>query len=241
MSATPIASPASAPQYNTVTLTPTDPGQRFVADAVLELLLAECVDAFHRDVAAAAQLGTDIAGGVAQLSLAGANGAGGRRAPRSGAPVRSAEDLDELTENEREQAYYKLENMGYRVGMAFVERATRDRPRFIDTLDVVKFICKEFWTSVFRKQVDNLKTNHKGVYVLTDNQFRWFMRMSTDGGMAETIRKSFPHLAFPCGLIRGALANLGIPSVVLAEVTALPACTFQIKVTEKPASVVRPQ
>ena len=62
----------------------------------------------------------------------------------------------------------------------------------MDTLDVVKFICKEFWTAAFRKQVDNLKTNHTGVYVLTDNQFRWFMRMSTDGGMGETVKRAFP-------------------------------------------------
>ena len=32
------------------------------------------------------------------------------------------------------------------------------------------------------------------------------------------------YLAFPCGLIRGALTNLGILSIVTAEVTAMPAC-----------------
>lgn len=25
----------------------------------------------------------------------------------------------------------------------------------------MKFICKDFWTSVFRKQIDNLRTNHQ--------------------------------------------------------------------------------
>ena len=35
---------------------------------------------------------------------------------------------------------------------------------------------------VFKKQVDNLKTNHRGVYVLTDNVFRPLSRMSTDAG-----------------------------------------------------------
>lgn len=28
-------------------------------------------------------------------------------------------------------------------------------------LDVMKFICKEFWAEVFRKSVDNLRTNHR--------------------------------------------------------------------------------
>ncbi|KAI8853200.1 NO signaling/Golgi transport ligand-binding domain-containing protein [Chytridium lagenaria] len=61
------------------------------------------------------------------------------------------------TENDREAAYFKLEALGYRVGMAVTERITKERPRFVDNLDIVKFICKDFWTAVFRKQIDNLK------------------------------------------------------------------------------------
>lgn len=89
-------------------------------------------------------------------------------------------------------------------------RFSRDRPRFSDNLDVIKFLCKDLWTILFKKQVDNLKTNHRvctstlpyrhkfivarqtlprerrgptdkllqGVYVLTDNSFRPFARMS---------------------------------------------------------------
>ena len=34
----------------------------------------------------------------------------------------------------------------------------------------------------------------------------------------------FQYLAFPCGLIRGALANLGVICIVTAEVTMMPAC-----------------
>ena len=40
-------------------------------------------------------------------------------------------------------------------------RFSRDRPRFIDTLDMIKFLCKDMWTLLFRKQIDNLKTNHR--------------------------------------------------------------------------------
>lgn len=43
----------------------------------------------------------------------------------------------------------------------FSHRFSRDRPRFTDTLDVIKFLCKDLWTLVFRKQIDNLKTNHR--------------------------------------------------------------------------------
>lgn len=40
-------------------------------------------------------------------------------------------------------------------------RMTKDTARFKDELDVMKFICKDFWTCVFKKQIDNLRTNHQ--------------------------------------------------------------------------------
>ncbi|KAL2160524.1 hypothetical protein VTH06DRAFT_1212 [Thermothelomyces fergusii] len=115
-----------------------------------------------------------------------------------------------------------------------VERFSRDRPRFNDTLDVIKFLCKDLWTIVFRKQVDNLKTNHRGVYVLTDNSFRPFSRMSAEVGSQAVIRAQ-PFLWFPCGIVRGALAALGITATVQAETTELPGAVFQIKtISAKP-------
>lgn len=40
-------------------------------------------------------------------------------------------------------------------------RLTKDTVRFKDELDIMKFICKDFWTCVFKKQIDNLRTNHQ--------------------------------------------------------------------------------
>ena len=57
--------------------------------------------------------------------------------------------------------YSKLEQMGFQVGVRLAERLTADKPRFGDSLEAVKFVCKDFWTQVFKKQIDNLKTNHK--------------------------------------------------------------------------------
>ncbi|XP_043928697.1 trafficking protein particle complex subunit 6b-like [Protopterus annectens] len=54
-----------------------------------------------------------------------------------------------------------LEKMGFRVGQGLIERITKDSPSFKDDLDVMKFICKEFWNNTFRKQIDNLRTNHQ--------------------------------------------------------------------------------
>ncbi|CAO0789579.1 unnamed protein product [Mucor circinelloides] len=137
------------------------------------------------------------------------------------------------TDGDSDAIFYKLETLGYAVGQRLVERFTKDRPRFVDTLDVVKFICKDLWTIMFKKQIDNLKTNHRGVYVLQDNGFRWFMRMSTDVGGADSAKKAMPYVWFPCGIIRGALASLGVPTVVVAETSNLPQCTFQIKIVKQ--------
>jgi len=130
--------------------------------------------------------------------------------------------------------FFRLESLGYRVGQGLVERFSRDRHRFTDTLDVIKFLCKDLWMLVFRKQIDNLKTNHRGVYVLTDNSFKPFSRMSTEAGGQAVVRAQ-PFLWSPCGIIRGALASMGINATVQAESTELPGATFQIKsVTAKP-------
>lgn len=150
-------------------------------------------------------------------------GAGGAA---SNAGTGTGRKMDE--DEERDAVFFRLESLGYRVGQGLVERFSRDRPRFTDTLDVIKFLCKDLWMLVFRKQIDNLKTNHRGVYVLTDNSFKPFSRMSTVAGGQAVVRAQ-PFLWFPCGIIRGALAAMGIIATVQAETSELPGATFQIK------------
>ncbi|KAJ5677456.1 Trafficking protein particle complex subunit 6B [Penicillium maclennaniae] len=140
-------------------------------------------------------------------------------------------------EEVRETTYFRLETLGYRTTLQLADgifsrfRFSRDRPRFTDNLDVIKFLCKDLWTVLFRKQVDNLKTNHRGVYVLTDSAFRPFGRMSM-AARSEAISMAQAYLWFPCGIIRGALANLGINTTVQAETSDLPGATFQIKTVQ---------
>lgn len=43
----------------------------------------------------------------------------------------------------------------------WLHRYSKDKPRLGDTLDIIKFICKDFWQAVLKKQIDNLKTNHR--------------------------------------------------------------------------------
>ena len=84
--------------------------------------------------------------------------------------------LAEKKGQEREKGLSDLELIGYNAGYRMIERLTREHPKFKDELDLMKFICKDFWTCVFRKQIDNLRTNHQGVYVLQDKNFKFLSK-----------------------------------------------------------------
>ncbi|XP_030854494.1 trafficking protein particle complex subunit 6b [Strongylocentrotus purpuratus] len=129
--------------------------------------------------------------------------------------------------DDKDKVISKLEQMGYRVGQSLIEKFTRESPRFSSELDIIKFVCKDLWNGVYKKQVDNLRTNHQGVYVLQDNKFRLLTQMSSGKQYMEAAPQ---YLAFPCGLIRGGLANLGVNCVVTAEVSTMPACKFQVMI-----------
>ncbi|XP_076832917.1 trafficking protein particle complex subunit 6B, like [Brachyhypopomus gauderio] len=131
----------------------------------------------------------------------------------------------EDTEKVRGTGLSTLEGMGFRVGQGLIERFTKDSPTFKDDLDIMKFLCKEFWSSIFRKQIDNLRTNHQGTYVLQDNKFSLLTSISSGKQHLEEAPK---YLAYSCGLLRGALSTLGLESVVTADVSLMPSCKFQI-------------
>jgi trafficking protein particle complex subunit 6 len=76
--------------------------------------------------------------------------------------------------------------------------------------------------------VDKLQTNHRGVFVLSDSKFKWLERYSSDDIESKQAAERMLH--FPCGMLRGALANLGVLSMVNADFNTLPACTFNVRI-----------
>ncbi|KAE9374261.1 transport protein particle component [Stipitochalara longipes BDJ] len=213
------------PPYNA-----SDPTATFLNSSCLDLLMIELVPMAYRIVNEIDSPSTNPAPQAQAQSPTQSRKGDGSGSLKSGAGTlgngTGGKKMDE--EEERDAVFYRLEMLGYRVGQGLVERFSKDRPRFTDTLDVIKFLCKDLWMLVFRKQIDNLKTNHRGVYVLTDNSFRPFSRMSTEAG-GQAVVKAQPFLYFPCGIIRGALASMGINASVQAETSELPGATFQVK------------
>jgi hypothetical protein len=143
----------------------------------------------------------------------------------------------------KEMAAAKMERMGYSVGFRLCERLSQNRifsaggkdPASIAAaaqLEAVKFLCKEVWIEVFRKQIDKLQTNHRGVFVLKDMKLRWLEGLPVN--RENSRMTAIQMLAFPCGIVRGALANLGIPAVVscdfLADGQNMAACSFNVKI-----------
>ncbi|KAI5705801.1 hypothetical protein M8J76_004984 [Diaphorina citri] len=125
--------------------------------------------------------------------------------------------------------YSKIELMGFSCGYRIIERLTKDWTRFKDELDTMKFICTELWIAIYKKQIDNLRTNYQGTYLLQDNSFRFLSKMSTGSQYLESAGK---YVIFTCGLIRGALSNLGINAIVSTEINTMPVVKFHIQVPQ---------
>jgi len=125
-----------------------------------------------------------------------------------------------------------LASIGTHVGTVLAERLTVDRPPVTDILDVMKWICKDLWSALFLKNIDNLRTNHKGTFVLRDTQFRWTKRLAQNlvagGERATNVDLAEPFLILPCGIIKGAISAFGFDAAVSADARALPQCDFTV-------------
>ncbi|WWC90738.1 uncharacterized protein L201_005675 [Kwoniella dendrophila CBS 6074] len=123
----------------------------------------------------------------------------------------------------------RIERIGLMVGGYIAEKLTLARPPLASHLDIIKFICKDLFLYVYSKQIDNLRTNHRGIFVLQSHSFPPLIPLSSYKGSSNDIEIAKSHLLFPQALIQGALVRLGMNSVVIAESSGLPQCTFQIR------------
>ena len=105
------------------------------------------------------------------------------------------------------------------------------------SLEVVKFVCKDFWTFVTNKPIDNLKTNHRGVFVLQDNQFKWMNALAPLTQLpADTVEHIKPILSLACGLLRGGLSAMGLDAQVTAEMQYSNQCSFKVELVTAPTT-----
>ncbi|KAK4524984.1 hypothetical protein GAYE_SCF07G2888 [Galdieria yellowstonensis] len=124
----------------------------------------------------------------------------------------------------------RLESLGRDIGRRWLEKLAQDTPHLSTELDKVKFICKEFWTATFQKQIDNLKTNNKGTYVLSDKIFKRLVHVSET---PDSVGQIEDYMVFPLGMIKGALESLGMNCDVSGDCSNAPSCVFTINVKEE--------
>lgn len=126
----------------------------------------------------------------------------------------------------------RLEALGQAVGLRLAEFHAHQREMPDQDLDIVKFICKDFWEATFRKQIDVLRTNHRGLFVLTDNNFPWLTSVESTSSHPG---KPEEYVVFPCGIICGALTRLGLRCRVTADLFPTSPgyrCSFNVQLVQ---------
>mmetsp|Transcript_146 Transcript_146/g.144 ORF Transcript_146/g.144 Transcript_146/m.144 type:complete len:247 (-) Transcript_146:157-897(-) len=239
---------AASSQRHSVLGTPTNvsaPAFEFLLSAILEQVEIECLRDYNKRNNKKSS--SDDTGHDDITNIDKGEGNDEKQTQEQEQQAMSAEEMDEKKEAEavmmNEHAAAKMERMGFDVGYRLVERLAQSKSLVPQSahdkapttallqLEAVKFICKELWTEVFRKQVDKLQTNHRGVFVLKDGSFKWLQRMPAGTELAKAM--AIKILAFPCGLIRGALSNMGISSVVSCDFMddgkKMNSCSFNVK------------
>jgi trafficking protein particle complex subunit 6 len=123
-----------------------------------------------------------------------------------------------------------VNNIGYQIGFRLAESVAADLQYLgSDPLDMIKFICKDFWLVLFRKKMDKLQTNHRGVFVLSDHSFKWLDRYKVGDQNKANEAAADKMMQFTCSIVRGALANLGLSSIVNGDRDSYPCVNFHIK------------
>lgn len=157
---------------------------------------------------------------------------------------------------DEQKLHSKLQEIGEHLGIRILEKLVKDHARFNRELDIIKFLCKDFWNHCFNKsQVDKLQTNHKGTYVIHDSYFPWIKKISSSNSIntksssssndKDKDNKDKPnpnlletkvallYLNVTAGMIRGAIKNLGRKATVTVDIPQYPKCYFTIKMPKE--------
>ncbi|KAM9935092.1 hypothetical protein OXX80_005331 [Metschnikowia pulcherrima] len=133
-----------------------------------------------------------------------------------------------------EDVQLRVEGYGYDLGLRLTEvlmYKAATKSKIVDVLEIMKFICRDVWRCLYGKQMDNLRTNHRGTFVLIDNKYKVTTGFSSENGKADVVAKARTYTYLPCGIIRGILSSFGIDAYVSADNSQFPAVSFNIQTT----------
>ena len=167
----PAAGPSSTPSLAVLA----DPQSRLVDAAAMDYFLIEAVQILRHSSAVADARAKKVEDEMIEAGLI---------PPPPPQQVKAKKDAQRdsvgtaLLDDEDEGLRARLEAIGLHVGANITERCgdhmflekraqlnirrlCHGRAGFADTLDIVKFVCKDLWSTCWDKQVDNLRTNHR--------------------------------------------------------------------------------
>ncbi|EGV61506.1 hypothetical protein PSN45_000180 [Yamadazyma tenuis] len=133
-----------------------------------------------------------------------------------------------------DQVNLKIELLGYKLGIKLNElllfkladQFSKNNEDLETVLDIMKFICKDFWKILFKKQISNLRTNHRGTFVLVDSNFKPIENFDVSRPDAPVMISHY--LSYVNGVMKGTLKSFGINSVITNEIN-FPSVTFNIE------------
>jgi len=203
----------------------TPSGTREVSSTAFELLFIEMVNHFLRGPGACSYLPPASAAAAASKSSSAAGAASD--APEMKLPLGPDDAVAASAESRA-----RLESLGFDVGQRLVEFITLYTPHPDSELDMIKFVCKEVWETLFRKQIDELKTNGNGLYLLQDLDFK-LLKNASESADNDDIGKE-DLLLFPSGIISGVLSRLGMRCTVYVEAVRIgdTVAPFNVRVEE---------
>ncbi|OBA24076.1 transport protein particle component [Metschnikowia bicuspidata var. bicuspidata NRRL YB-4993] len=133
-----------------------------------------------------------------------------------------------------EDVVLRVEKYGFDLGLRLTEvlmYKAETKQKIVDILEVMKFICRDAWRTLYGKQMDNLRTNHRGTFVLIDNQYKVTAGFSSEKGKSDAVAKARAYTYLPCGIIRGILLSFGVDAYVSADIAQFPSVAFNIQTT----------
>lgn len=105
-----------------------------------------------------------------------------------------------------------------------------DTARLIDEVSIMKYICKEFWISLYMKQIDNLRTNNQGIFVLQDNNFRFLTHMSAGKQYIDVTERVSVNLMFKNTLFKNFSILFFLFQVSCIQLWCFKRCTYQSRI-----------
>lgn len=93
-----------------------------------------------------------------------------------------------------ENSIFRIESYGYEIGTKLADcliyMKNDGNIKISQPLDIMKFICRDVWKLLYSKQMDNLRTNHSGTFVLIDHNFRLISNMASPLGETDTSKRA---------------------------------------------------